>query len=547
MPKTNIASNAKIQSKFHLKWWMGLLLVLVVVVLGIVIIRFSHAAEAPITLLVSSPNFNSNGFSKIPTNIPTVGDQVVLGANVAPGGPEASLASPVDAVAGVRGKVMEVCWYAKVLAQEQTLLNYQVTTGSQNIQNIVSAQYVDMESSYTNQQYNFHSEGYPLDKVTGYRKLCLTTPIITGEINGTSFFNYRLQVTKGNVAVWKITRQVLPSSFNGVINPVVVNRSKVVSAALAEVGHYEWDQQVHAYAPSGVPWCAFFVNYVFKKAGIPLNVGYAGHTAYYEQLARSVGGFHPPTSQSGYIPQPGDLIFIRDASHIGIVEYVDGATIHTIEGNTGGPYDAPPGAEAGDQVKRKTWGIFDGLIEGYGDVFGNYAPRTPVSVSTWYANDPKGSGWGLLDSVNNPKLPAPNNITRQSFVRKLNDGSYLPGFTTPAENLTVANGLGSLLQPNKLKVCWWLREYAKEGQADVILSNVRDLKISASGTAGTPITNSAFVENIAQYPADQYGFRKVCNVQNIANGVYNNVTYSAMVTKGTVWIWKVSREVELAK
>ena len=33
-------------------------------------------------------------------------------------------------------------------------------------------------------------------------------------------------------------------------------------------------------------------------------------------------------------PQKGDLIFFRNLSHIGIIENVEGDTIHTIEGNT---------------------------------------------------------------------------------------------------------------------------------------------------------------------------------------------------------------------
>lgn len=54
MPKTNIANRAKTSSKFHFKWWMGLILVLVVVVVGIVVVRLSKASEQP-TQISCSP------------------------------------------------------------------------------------------------------------------------------------------------------------------------------------------------------------------------------------------------------------------------------------------------------------------------------------------------------------------------------------------------------------------------------------------------------------------------------------------------------------
>lgn len=46
------------------------------------------------------------------------------------------------------------------------------------------------------------------------------------------------------------------------------------------------------------------------------------------------------TRISGYIPKPGDVFFLYDSSesvpycHTGIVEFVEGNTIHTIEGNS---------------------------------------------------------------------------------------------------------------------------------------------------------------------------------------------------------------------
>lgn len=81
------------------------------------------------------------------------------------------------------------------------------------------------------------------------------------------------------------------------------------------------------------PWCVAFCQWVYVKAGIPLPYRSAG---VYDLLrwARSRGWV---TSN----PQPGDLVcFQIGAGHMGIVERIEGAYVHSIDGN------------ASDQVKR---------------------------------------------------------------------------------------------------------------------------------------------------------------------------------------------------
>lgn len=92
---------------------------------------------------------------------------------------------------------------------------------------------------------------------------------------------------------------------------------------------------------SYVYWCASFVSWCANTAGIDISV--IPHSAavdtFYNYYTTS-GGFH--TINSGYIPQPGDLIIwkrgqnVKGWSHIGIVERYDSATgkLYTIEGNS---------------------------------------------------------------------------------------------------------------------------------------------------------------------------------------------------------------------
>lgn len=103
-------------------------------------------------------------------------------------------------------------------------------------------------------------------------------------------------------------------------------------------------------------WCADFVSYCAKKAGLRVN------TASAQQVANQIkaqGGW-----KGRHNPQPGDAVTFRWdgshgwADHVGLVERVfkrGGKTyIQTIEGNSG------------DRVRRKTYLATSSVINGYG-------------------------------------------------------------------------------------------------------------------------------------------------------------------------------------
>jgi cell wall-associated NlpC family hydrolase len=86
-------------------------------------------------------------------------------------------------------------------------------------------------------------------------------------------------------------------------------------------------------AAAGEPWCAYFVSWVARQAGIPLGdqgqgFGYVGDIW---NWAQQTG--HAIPNGPGVRPQPGDLILFGD-HHVGIVENVlPNGSIQTIEGN----------------------------------------------------------------------------------------------------------------------------------------------------------------------------------------------------------------------
>lgn len=87
-------------------------------------------------------------------------------------------------------------------------------------------------------------------------------------------------------------------------------------------------------------WCAIFVSWCANEAGvlntaIPKQASCTSMLNWFASQGRR--------KERGYVPQPGDIIFLKWASdtlpgpsHVGIVESCDGTTIHTIEGNTSG-------------------------------------------------------------------------------------------------------------------------------------------------------------------------------------------------------------------
>jgi hypothetical protein len=111
-------------------------------------------------------------------------------------------------------------------------------------------------------------------------------------------------------------------------------------------------QYRQATAGSGVgPWCAYFVSWAAREAGVPLGdqgQGFGRVDDVYAWAQRA-GKALP----AGSTPAPGDLI-VWGSRHIGIVESVDAdGSIHTIEGNSS------------DAVSRRTYGSDGGGATGY--------------------------------------------------------------------------------------------------------------------------------------------------------------------------------------
>lgn len=80
-------------------------------------------------------------------------------------------------------------------------------------------------------------------------------------------------------------------------------------------------------------WCAVFVSWCAKEAGIPVNI--IPKTASTSDMKNRLTGGTSHLKGSGYVPKRGDIIFFgtNASQHVGIVEYSSQNTVYYIDGN----------------------------------------------------------------------------------------------------------------------------------------------------------------------------------------------------------------------
>ena len=117
----------------------------------------------------------------------------------------------------------------------------------------------------------------------------------------------------------------------------------------------------------GYYWCASFVNWCFRQAGIPESAT-AGMEVSCQRWINDCKNQGIYVSKGGYIPKEGDMIFFKDigssvdATHIGLVLYSDGNNVYTVEGNTSNGSDY---SSNGEYVALKSHSLSSSYIVGY--------------------------------------------------------------------------------------------------------------------------------------------------------------------------------------
>ncbi|MEA4966257.1 MAG: CHAP domain-containing protein [Oscillospiraceae bacterium] len=124
-------------------------------------------------------------------------------------------------------------------------------------------------------------------------------------------------------------------------------RTDVVQIAQTQVGYtYDegtkygaWWSTVIGSDFSTMPWCAMFLTWCLNQAGS--TTAYFSSSAlcssWLSNLKSGQNGNAAYAFGSGYVPRPGDLIFVGykngTTDHVGLVTAVDATTIYTVEGN----------------------------------------------------------------------------------------------------------------------------------------------------------------------------------------------------------------------
>ncbi len=210
-------------------------------------------------------------------------------------------------------------------------------------------------------------------------------------------------------------------------------------------------------------WCAMFIAWCAEMARIPASIitracyAHAGDSSpyYFNGLT-----FY---NRGSYTPLPGDLIFYDwpDVSgtwnHVGIVHYVEGENVHTIEGNTGE-----------EAVVLRTISMSNSTIIGYGVPAYTGSSEMPSPEPTTPAEDP--------DPSDPSSYPVPTRTLRQGCTGS--DVCWLQAALTRLGYPLDIDGVYGTLTYN------------------AVVSFQRDNGLSVDGICG-PITRQAIINGLA--------------------------------------------------
>lgn len=213
----------------------------------------------------------------------------------------------------------------------------------------------------------------------------------------------------------------------------------IIDVAIGEIGYKESGTNLTKYGKwfgmNGAAWCHMFVSWCAAQADEKSAVAQTASCSNGLQWFKDKGKFK---SKGKYTPKRGDIMYLTSsgASHVAIVEYVEGSNVHTVEGNYS------------NKVARVTRSLSDKQITGYG--VPSYKNINNLGNST-NSLKKKSSGIELksLRNILEKKKPTTTNI--EASVDKTNK---LP---TPKIKVVInnfKNEMFTLPVEDNLKVIW---------------------------------------------------------------------------------------------
>ena len=140
----------------------------------------------------------------------------------------------------------------------------------------------------------------------------------------------QLTVRQKNVARRKAVRMAL--SQVGAREHRTNNSARIVSYRRAVRGPGENPRAAE-------PWCADFVSWAWRRAGVPIGFGGLGSDYVPELVGWARFGRRWHWARTGYRPKPGDLVVYKAGGsrrgHVGMVVKLRAGKLYTVEGNYG--------------------------------------------------------------------------------------------------------------------------------------------------------------------------------------------------------------------
>ena len=148
--------------------------------------------------------------------------------------------------------------------------------------------------------------------------------------------------------------------------------------------NYWYNKYINRYMNVGgseASWCATFVSWCARQAGIPdsilrNSINAAPNESVYSSIVRDHFGISYYDGKT-YRPERGDLFFTRSWSHVGLVVDVDGEYVITVEGNTN-----TNRSPQGNGVYRLTTRRISDLYFGVPNYEATTAPEKPTITTT---------------------------------------------------------------------------------------------------------------------------------------------------------------------
>ena len=178
----------------------------------------------------------------------------------------------------------------------------------------------------------------------------------TGDVLGTVGSDLYLEVVKDGQTLNPLYFAVTGDDGSGYVPPGVGSAS-IVAVAASQIGNVGGAPYWSWYGFNGyVEWCACFVSWCADQCGYIS----AGIIPKFASCTLGIQWFQARGEWQGrnYVPAPGDLLYFDwqgdgVCDHVGIVEYVEGNVVHTIEGNTS------------NSCARRSYPLGSGVIVGY--------------------------------------------------------------------------------------------------------------------------------------------------------------------------------------